>query len=999
MKNKNILIYGIVLLIAIMQFNFLLSQEIFLPGQEIPETEGIDVSSQGDVTYEVSEDGKIATILFTEKSIFEVETFVEIDGNKFENILSADKSLHPSYIKVDQYGSIIEADLTADKNGGYYWINGVEIHLDKGERVYYNQKENKYYVNKNVAIISADDLALEKGFFIKGQEVNIGGGILASGEVFIDKKGFLIKSGSAGFNNMKLSVSDEPILIAKESFDLKNYAGNWVKFSQGVLETKSSKTGTIDLDFLKGSWSEVEKNDKLSVKVMKGDGLKIQRTNIGDLNLPKITHKSSEAGNTLIENNGFDFKLNNEELIIDSESVKIEGILSGRYESVNIFIGSDSVNIKEQMIVDNFGVAKIFDTDPSNVKYSYINSNLRNILEIKENLGEDGLKKIAQSLKDNGKYDADRVLSDSSYELFDATSEASRLGFKKDEITDLITKTIEISGDESRGGIEGLKEALNEFNYFDKNAEKKYSKDQIKNFILTTNKKIKEKGDLNDLDDIYESLLRNALENNIDLNLAGELTDKMIELKVISKKGIDYDLYPYYSASLKEYNGKNFDDIKKGVEIANKYNANPVIFRDFDLSYTDVEDKQTLAKNYASAMNNYVEKGKKDSDLIQRVINDINDMHDVEGQEGKDEIRETIIKDLSFKAKYNLISQSEEAYFSTFDKVYGSLPDNFIGQIKQIDPKGENFDNFAFQVASRGKLNDLLKQDPVFVKDFIKRKLSAEDQEELLKNAVFATNTLDSFYKDPKYQNEKKDLENFLIENYNNAKTKEQKATYGYILKSNENFLTEEAKKISKELPEISIDLTIPKRYSDKKEIAAKLYFYDDESAFSQAQKEFKEKYGMDLIKTKKNEAVLIEKIGEKTIKINLELVSADDIPKNKEIIESDQFILAGHRGHSFHLDQTFSEESYTDKILFFGSCGSYTRVPEMQEKYPKAQIICDKDTGEGQVNNAVIYGLIKKIAEGKKSWEELTPGFAEEKGLVFPDNKLMFLRKYVAQF
>ena len=48
MKNKNILIYGIVLLIAIMQFNFLLSQEIFLPGQEIPETEGIDVSSQGD---------------------------------------------------------------------------------------------------------------------------------------------------------------------------------------------------------------------------------------------------------------------------------------------------------------------------------------------------------------------------------------------------------------------------------------------------------------------------------------------------------------------------------------------------------------------------------------------------------------------------------------------------------------------------------------------------------------------------------------------------------------------------------------------------------------------------------------------------------------------------------------------------------------------------------------------------------------------------------------
>ena len=105
---------------------------------------------------------------------------------------------------------------------------------------------------------------------------------------------------------------------------------------------------------------------------------------------------------------------------------------------------------------------------------------------------------------------------------------------------------------------------------------------------------------------------------------------------------------------------------------------------------------------------------------------------------------------------------------------------------------------------------------------------------------------------------------------------------------------------------------------------------------------------------------------------------------KIKEIIESDQFILAGHRGHSFHFRSNFSEESYTDKILFLGVV-EVTRVfQEMQEKYPKAQIICYKDTGEGQVNNAVIYGLIKKIAEGKKSWEELTPGLQKKKDWFF---------------
>ncbi len=996
-KNKNILIYGIVLLMIIMQINFLLGEEISFSEQGVSETEeGVKVNTQGDVKWEISEDGKELTLFFTKKAVTDKETFVEINGVKYENILPADKSLHPSYIKLDSLGNILEADLTADEKGGYYLVNGVSVSLDKNERIYYNKKENKYYPSEGSSI-SGDSSALEKGFYVKGQKVHLPGTIL-NGEASVDKKGYLITSGTANLGEIKISVADEPVLIALPSYALKNYVGNWIKSSQGVLEMKSSKTGTIDLEFLKGSWKEVEKNDKFSVKLMKGDGLKIQRTTLGGLNLPKITHKSSETGNTLIENNGFDFKLNNEELIIDSESVKVESLLSGRYESVESFIDSDSVNIKEQILIDNFGEAKAFYANPSKIEYVYRSSNLLDILRIKQIIGEDGLKKIAQSLKDNGKDSADRVLSDLSYELFDSTNEASRLGFKKDEITDLIAKTIEISGDESLEGITGLKGALNEFSYY-KNAEKKYSKDQIKSFILTTNKKIKEKGDLNDLNYIYGDLLRNAVESNIDLNLAGEFTDKMIESGVITKKGVDYSFYPRYSASLKEYNGKNYEDIKKGVEIAGKYDVDLIIFKELGLSYTDVDDKQTLAKNYASAINNYIEKGKKDPSLIYRFVDDINEMHDIEEQERKDEIRETIIKDLSFKAKYNLISQSEEAYFSTFDKVYSSLPSNFVKQIKQIDQKGENFDNFAFQVASRGKLNDLLEQDPIFVKDFIKRELSTEDKEKLVQTAVFATNTMDRFYEDPKYQNEKKDLENFLIENYNKAKTKEQKATYGYLLKSNEKFLTEEAKKISKGLPEINSDLVIPKRYSDKKEIGAKLYFYDDESSFSESQKEFKEKYKMDLIKTKKNEAILTKKIGEKTIKIVLELVPANDVPKNKEVIENDRFILAGHRGHSFHLDQTFSEGSYTDKILFFGSCGSYTRVPEMQEKYPKAQIICDKDKGEGWVNNAVVYEIIKSVAEGKKSWKELDSSFAEENGLIFPDDKLMLLRKYIMQF
>ena len=368
MKNK-LFFFGIVLLIILQSFLILAQgEQIFLPGQEIPETEGIDILSQGDVKWEVSENGKEATIFFTEKDILNQETSVEIEGNKFENILSADKSLHPSYIKIDSLGNILEADLTANEKGGDYLINGVKIHLNSGERVYYNQKENKYYTDKNTAITKIEDSVLEKGFFIKGQQIKLPDNSILNGEAFIDKKGYLIKAGDVIFKNMKLAVLDEPVLIVGKSFDLNEYKGNWINLEGGILKMKSSKTGTIDLKFLEDNKVfNIEKGDNLNIKITNGDGLEIiKRKDAPSL----INHKSSEDGSTLITNSFSIFEIDKTGIHLKNPGK--ENPLAFQGVSFEIKSDSENTNFKDTSLrVNEEGEVAIIDDKTDEILVSH----------------------------------------------------------------------------------------------------------------------------------------------------------------------------------------------------------------------------------------------------------------------------------------------------------------------------------------------------------------------------------------------------------------------------------------------------------------------------------------------------------------------------------------------------------------------------------------------------------------------------------------------------
>ena len=129
-KNK---FFGIaILFLLLINFSFILAQE----NREITLGENTINFDSNKIDYSVvSEFGKEVTAFSFNKE----DSFVEINGIKFENILPKDKSLHPSYIKLDASGNILEADLTANEKGSVFLINGLTFKAPPNSRVYYNK--------------------------------------------------------------------------------------------------------------------------------------------------------------------------------------------------------------------------------------------------------------------------------------------------------------------------------------------------------------------------------------------------------------------------------------------------------------------------------------------------------------------------------------------------------------------------------------------------------------------------------------------------------------------------------------------------------------------------------------------------------------------------------------------------------------------------------------------------------------------------------------------
>ena len=307
MKNK---FFGIaILFLLLINLSFILAQE----NQEIVLGENTINFDSEKVDYKVvSLDGEeIIQLDFTQGG------FAEIKGVRFENILPASESLNPSYMKLDTFGNILEADLTANEKGSIFLINGLTFKAPPNSRVYYDEASFFHLKDASITNIEKDKLSSLDNFLIFGERINFFNELLVdSGRVYIKDGGYIISDGNFVYKNVEINQGVNSLLIEKNPLrDLSGYADNFIQETESGLkiQTVSDALG-FNLRFLENNELFDVKNteDKeafLDIEISDGDKLEIVKKDYLIKGLPPlIKHESHEGGRTSIQNGRHIFK-------------------------------------------------------------------------------------------------------------------------------------------------------------------------------------------------------------------------------------------------------------------------------------------------------------------------------------------------------------------------------------------------------------------------------------------------------------------------------------------------------------------------------------------------------------------------------------------------------------------------------------------------------------------------------------------------------------------
>ncbi len=338
-KQKNI--FGIaILLILIVNFSFILAQEIEIKNE-------IVTFDTGKVDYTISEDGKEIKLKFTDGG------FAEIKGIRFENILPADKSLNPSYIKMDNLGNIFEADLTANEKGSSFLINGINFEAPPNSRVYYD-KDGFYLENIRVYEIEKDKFVENQIF--EGKNVNLFDEVAFDyGKVIFNKDKYMVEYGEINYENMKVYSEPGFLITRSPLIDLSEYKGNFIQKTNNGLNIQSVKESEIELTFL-------EENEFFSIHVQKGneehnlfmsvyggDRLEITKKDSFIKGMPpSIRHKSFGQGQTIIENGRHIFKFENGKYLSELENLNTKNKLSTEFNLDSNILKEKSIKIDDE---------------------------------------------------------------------------------------------------------------------------------------------------------------------------------------------------------------------------------------------------------------------------------------------------------------------------------------------------------------------------------------------------------------------------------------------------------------------------------------------------------------------------------------------------------------------------------------------------------------------------------------------------------------------------
>ena len=92
---------------------------------------------------------------------------------------------------------------------------------------------------------------------------------------------------------------------------------------------------------------------------------------------------------------------------------------------------------------------------------------------------------------------------------------------------------------------------------------------------------------------------------------------------------------------------------------------------------------------------------------------------------------------------------------------------------------------------------------------------------------------------------------------------------------------------------------------------------------------------------------------------------------------------------------KTFEGRSNKEKIIIDGGCGGPGRVLEIQKQYPNAQVVYDKNTAEGVVNQYEAYKILRRVTLGQTDWDNVRDKTEIERGIVLPNDKNQLFLTY----
>ena len=355
MINKKIIF--LIFAILFLQINFIISlqeTQFLEQSTDIGVLMGLDegqIIGQG-VEYYQSPDKN------TQLTFSKADAEVDVNGNKFANIVPQDQAKHPSFIELDKDGNPVKADFTVNENGGKYIFGNTQIDVPPNSRVFFDKETGVKIKAAEGAEFTQNPTnlgmpGLEKHLTtIEGDNYKLSNGAVISGKLGFDNgQAFVPKGDSAIINGVELT-SKLPFRQINVFFDGQKHEGDYASFDlanknlilstgNGQFSKFNFKEGNPFLEINKGTHFNIEHNGEIEIR---------NRANYGLDPLLTVTKPNTEGG-------AFFFEQGDKKIIIlsrDANSYK-QTFFGGSSETRSRSSSQSIISVEKNPFAGNIG--------------------------------------------------------------------------------------------------------------------------------------------------------------------------------------------------------------------------------------------------------------------------------------------------------------------------------------------------------------------------------------------------------------------------------------------------------------------------------------------------------------------------------------------------------------------------------------------------------------------------------------------------------------------